>query len=160
MNIKSLLTAAVIAVTAGAAQANDVVATPAFSGLTATFEALHATGAFTDTFTFLVSGSTTASVSMVTIGAGVADIDFTGATLNGTPLALTTDAGGFVELLYTPAAFAVTGPLTLVVTGFSGANASYTGSMNVTAVPEPEALALMLAGLAGLGWISRRRAQV
>jgi opacity protein-like surface antigen len=160
MNIKTLLTAAVIAATAGAAQANDVVDSPAFSGLTATFEALHTSGAFTDTFTFLVAGSTTASVSVVTIGAGVADIDFTGATLNGSPLVLTTDAGGFVELLYTPASFAVTGPLTLVITGTSGSNASYTGSLNVAAVPEPQTLALMLAGMAGVGWVARRRAQV
>lgn len=159
MNIKSLLAAVSMAVAAGAVQANDVTGTPSFSGLTATFEALHTAGAFTDTFTFLVSGSTTASVSIVTIGAGVADIDFTGSTLNGAPLVLTTDAGGFVELLYTPSAYAVTGPLTLVITGTSGANASYTGSLNVGAVPEAGTLALMLAGIGAVGWVARRRQQ-
>jgi opacity protein-like surface antigen len=159
VNIKNLLTALSAAAVAGAAQANNVVDTPVFSGLTATFEALHSAGSFTDTFTFLVSGSTTASVSIVTIGAGVADIDFTGSTLNGAPLALTTDAGGFVELMYTPSAYAVTGPLTLVITGTSGANASYTGSLNVGAVPEAGTLALMLAGLGAVGWVARRRHQ-
>ncbi len=157
MNIKTAIAALTFAAVAGAAQANNVVDTPVFSGTTATFEALHTAGSFTDTFTFLVSGSTTASVSIVTIGSGVANINFTGSTLNGTPLTLTTDAGGFVELLYTPAAFAVTGPLTLIVTGTSGANASYTGSLNVGAVPEAGTVALMLAGLGAVGWVARRR---
>jgi opacity protein-like surface antigen len=157
MNIKTTFAALSLAAIAGVAQANDVVGTPAFTGLTATFEALHTGGAFTDTFTFMVSGSTTASTSIVTIGAGVADIDFTGSTLNGTPLVLTTDAGGFVELLYTPSPYAVTGPLTLIIMGTSGANASYTGSLNVGAVPEAGTLALMLAGLGAVGWVARRR---
>ncbi len=157
MFIKTLVAAAALAATAHTAFANDVTDSPAFTGLTATFAALHTAGAFTDTFTFTLPGITSADVSVVTIGAGAANIDFASATLNGMPLALTTDFTGFVELAYTPAAFAVTGPLTLIINGTSGANASYSGTLNVSAVPEPATLALMLGGLGILGFVARRR---
>lgn len=157
MSIKSLALAAAIVASSSSAFANDVVGAPAFTGLTSTFSALHSAGAFTDTFTFMMPGITSADASVITIGAGVADIDFLSATLNSMPLALTMDASGFVEVLYTPSSYAVTGPLTLVVKGMSGANASYSGTLNVTAVPEPETVALMLAGLGVMGFVARRR---
>jgi len=160
MFIKKLALAAAIVATSGAAFANDVVGSPSFAGLTSTYSALHSAGAFTDTFTFMMPGITSASVSITTIGAGVADIDFISATLTSMPLVLTTDAGGFVELLYTPGSYPVTGPLTLVIKGTSGENASYSGTLNVTAVPEPETVALMMAGLGVIGFVARRRRAV
>lgn len=48
----------------------------------------------------------------------------------------------------------------LVVTGnLVGGNVGFTGSLNILAqpVPEPESYALMLAGLAAVGMLSRRR---
>lgn len=40
-----------------------------------------------------------------------------------------------------------------------GALAGFTGSNFVAAVPEPSSYALMLGGLAAMGWVSRRRTQ-
>jgi hypothetical protein len=157
MFAKSLVLGVALSAAVGAASANDVTGSPAFVGLTSTFSALHTAGSFTDTFTFTLPGILTADASVVTIGAGAADIDFTSSTLNGQPLVLTTDAGGFVELLYTPAPYAVSGPLTLIIKGLSSSNASYSGTLNVTVVPEPETMALMLAGLGVLAHVARRR---
>jgi hypothetical protein len=160
MSIKTFAVAfALVAGASSTAFANDVSGSPAFTGLTSAFSALHTAGAFTDTFTFTLPGITAASTSVTTIGMGVADIDFASATLNGQPLVLTTDAGGFIEVLFTPFDYAVSGPLTLIIKGTSAANASYSGTLNVTAVPEPESYALLLAGLGVLGFVARRRRQ-
>jgi hypothetical protein len=53
---------------------------------------------------------------------------------------------------------AATAPLQLKVVGTAlNAQANYSGELSVTAVPEPETYSLMLAGLAVMGFIARRR---
>jgi PEP-CTERM motif len=55
------------------------------------------------------------------------------------------------------------GPQQLVVSGTSGANGSYAGTVSFTpsvgAVPEPAAWALMIMGFGGAGAMLRRRRQ-
>lgn len=50
-------------------------------------------------------------------------------------------------------------PFTLVLTGTPAARALYTGELTVSAVPEPETYAMLLAGLAGMGFMARRRSR-
>jgi hypothetical protein len=49
------------------------------------------------------------------------------------------------------------GNIALTLTGTAKSGAVYTGEMTVTAVPEPETYALLLAGLGAVGFVARRR---
>lgn len=154
---------ATLAVVATDARANNITADIDLIDGTATFDALHTDSySFTDTFNFDVTGSVLASASLVTIGftAGQ-NIDFTSATLNGNSLWIL-GSGNIFETAFTPGQLGLTGPLQLLVTGNSGAgngiNASYSGTLNATSVPEPASLMLLGAGLAGVG-IWRRKSQ-
>lgn len=147
-----------LAAWAPAAHANDVNNSIVLSGGTNFFGALHTDDAdFVDTFTFTIEGAVSANVSLVTIGEGASNIDFLSADLNG--IALTLDPNGFFESGFL-ATTDFTAPLVLTVTGRSGATggtfASYSGTINVTIIPEPSTTLLMGLGLAGLAFATRR----
>ena len=165
MKIKSLITTAVIAV---AGVTNSFAATTL--NPSASFASTVA-GNFTDTWTFNLGSASTVATSISNVAVTLGSFAYGGITgftalLNGTtflnlsslrsnngPVSTTTQvlAGGS----HVPA-----GLFTLNVSGNAGAGASYGGSIvaaPVSAVPEPETFAMLLAGLGLMGAIARRR---
>jgi hypothetical protein len=162
MNLRKLAIAGALAVASTGAFANDVNNSIILSGGTNFFGALHTDSFdFTDQFTFDATGPSFASVSLVTTGAGANNIDFVSADLNGHPLTLS--APGFFEFGNLPTT-SVTESLVLTVTGKSGATggtfASYSGTLNVAAIPEPGTWALLMGGIACIAVMARRRLTV
>lgn len=159
MRLKLLAAAGVLAFASTGALANDVNNNITGLGGTTFFGALHTDSFdFVDIFTFTVPGSVIANTSLITIGSGFQNIDFVSADLNGIPLTLSPN--GFLET-GSLGDHSFSGPLVLTVIGHSaaagGTFASYSGTMNVSLVPEPETYAMLLAGLGVMGLWSRRR---
>lgn len=173
MQLKTLACAALFALGAAAAHAEDLTQTVDLvpnadtpGAYSAAFGATHEfAGMFTDTITFSGAAEGQVSASLITIGfLPGTDINLSSVTLNGLPLAIQ-GGGTSVEVASLPLS-AFSGPLTLVVMGTAAPTlgsgeaiaASYAGTVNVTsAVPEPETYALLLAGLGVVGLLSRRR---
>lgn len=162
LNQLAAIVALALSAASSMAASNNVSNTVALSASgtdqTAAFTAIHnvGSGAFTDTFTFNVAGDFTADSIISSIGfTSVTNIDFTSITLNGN--AYTPLSTGVVDVWALPST-PVSGPLTLLVNGNAGTNASYSGTLNLAAVPEPESLAMVMAGLAAVGFVVRRRA--
>lgn len=151
------VSAALIFATVGASAATTIGLTGSGNSYTGSFTVTHSAD-FTDEYIFTPTfPSTLVTASLITIGITASEnIDFTSVWLNGIELTKTSGAAG-LETAYTAAPTALTGPITLTVNGKSGDNATYSGTFNLTVVPEPESYALMLAGLGVVGYISRRK---
>lgn len=165
MKLKSILLAAMLAVSAGGALADDVgdnvsMATVDFVNYTAHFGANHVeAGLFTDTFVFNPAvGPSLANGLIHSLSLfDTANLDLYTVTLNGHALNLVS-TGSFEYQLLNPVA--VSGLLTLIVKGNTiTPAASYSGDINVSAVPEPETYGMLLAGLGVVGFLARRRRQ-
>jgi hypothetical protein len=152
-----------LAASTGTVLAEDLTSNVALSTVspgsyTAHFGATHnEAGLFTDTFTFNPSvGASLANAVIQSISLlGHNNLDLTGASLNGHALTLI-PSGGYEFGVLSPVA--VSGVLTLTVMGnVITPSASYSGDINVSAVPEPETYGMLLAGLGIVGFLARRR---
>ena len=129
-----------------------------FDGVSGTFGHNNiAKGSFDDTFHFVlptagIFGSTISSIRV----SKLTNVDFSSVTLNGT--AFTTLLSGVVEARYLTLPVSG-GEQTINVTGTSGENASYAGTLAfaATAVPEPATWAMMMGGFGLVGGAMRRR---
>ena len=125
-------------------------------------------GSFTDSFYFTVANSSVnAAITSISYGlVGISDLNislFQGSTplLSGFSQTIQVVPGvnlsGAGFLPYSISA----GDYTLQVTGIgSSQGGSFGGNLNVVAVPEPTESALMLSGIALLGFIAARRKSV
>ncbi|CAN5167510.1 hypothetical protein BH11PSE9_BH11PSE9_24790 [soil metagenome] len=129
-----------------------------------TFSNTPKAGSFTDTYTFTVPDAldlTTGSVTSKMNGAK--DVDFSSLTITGGGNSYSFVQTGFdgvsesEQWTLNGINLSVGTNYTLTIAGVSTGKALYTGELSVAAVPEPETYALMLAGLAGVGFVTRRR---
>lgn len=173
MNIvKSLIAAVATLLISGATMAAvyEVPLTGTGGSMSASISSsLTVPGAFQDTYNFTgISGAFNVnSVLSTLMGSARHDIDFTSITLNGQPFILSAatllgNPDGREMATFSDTAF--NGSLTLVVNGVFTANVgstspvgTYSGTINVTAVPEPQSYAMFAAGILLLAWFSRRR---
>jgi hypothetical protein len=113
-------------------------------------------GAFTSTITFLLAKAGKLSTSITTTSASSStNIDFSSATLNGSPFSLGPTGSyekGSIQFLNVAA-----GLQTIVVKGSTGFNGSYAGQFSFVPVVEPATWGLMILGFAGVGAMQRRR---
>lgn len=172
MKSKSLAIASLLTLSSFAALADDFNMTIPFEMNGGNFDVGSAVfgvthveaGAFTDTFTFTGVSGGDVTASLLTFGfTSGTDLDFTSVDLNG--ISFLVGATGALEVVSGGPYTVMGGPIVLTVQGIAGpmlspgtsVTASYGGSANITAVPEPETYALMLAGLGVVGMLTRRR---
>jgi hypothetical protein len=164
--LAAALGAASLFVAAGSASAQTAVVTGpsgTFGNDTVTCDSGAATGpcSFSDTITFTTPTGfqlLNATLSASETTNPLTFISFDTITLNGVSFnAVTTGTADFYTLFNQ---LVVSGnPNTLFISGTSGGNAAYSGTLTFAAgaVPEPGTWAMMLLGFGGIGFAMRRK---
>lgn len=169
MTLKKVLVATTLAVAASSSFADAVVSMLDLSTGNARFGRDDAVGSFMDTYTFtLLDSAYLVSSTASSAASGSQDLDYTSLLITdafSTTFAafagnLGDDQNEFYSLASTLLA---AGSYQLVVRGVnSPTQASYSGNLAISTaplgVPEPGSLALLLAGLGGAVFVSRRGA--
>jgi hypothetical protein len=164
--LSSIALAAALLVSAGAQADNTVtnvnLGGDAYGTLSGHFGVTHTEAMeFVDVFNFTPSnGSWFVDSSLVTIGFQPAsNIDFHHAEINGHAMTLSpTGVFEYGLMINEP----IPGPLVLTVYGsvegmMGAASASYSGTINISAVPEPSTYGMLLGGMGILAWLARRK---
>jgi len=113
---------------------------------------------FTDTFTFTLPTGLASSTISSTFQGATTDVNLTSITLDGH--AFTISSAGKNEFAFIDNLPVTSGPQSLVVSGTSAGNGSFSGTVAFApnrAVPEPASWALMFVGFGGVGAVIRRR---
>lgn len=167
MKLKFVAVAALAALTSAGALADDLgTLSPS-----ASFAKTVAAGSFLDTWTFNLTTPSIVAASATNIAISFGNFSFGGidlfaASLNGVALGLSTFASSNNGVTVTTQVLAGStnlpaGTFSLTVSGMASAGgASYGGNIVATPVPEPETLAMMLAGLGAVCFLARRRQNV
>ncbi len=142
-------TAAVLALAAASSQAADQV-----------IDLSSGYGSFIGTAPLLQGGDDV--ISFVNLAAGSYNFDFTMSSQYAAITSVTVNgqaatAGGFGNFKFFGLTSTDTSPFTVHIVGTATGRTLYSGELQATAVPEPGTYALLVAGLAAIGFVVRKR---